>query len=157
MTSNAGASTAGQGKVMGFDTDENLKAEENEYAKMKDKVMTAVKGLFRPEFLNRVDDTIVFRALSAEQINKIVEILTAELVNRLADMDISIELDESALNFTAKEGFNKEYGARPLKRAIQRLLEDQISDKILREEIKEHSKVKISCEDEKELKFDIEN
>ena len=157
MTSNAGASTAGQGNVMGFDTDENLKAEENEYAKMKDKVMTAVKGLFRPEFLNRVDDTIVFRALSAEQINKIVEILTAELVNRLADMDISIELDESALNFTAKEGFNKEYGARPLKRAIQRLLEDQISDKILREEIKEHSKVKISCEDEKELKFDIEN
>lgn len=157
MTSNAGASTAGQGKVMGFDTDENLKAEENEYAKMKDKVMTAVKGLFRPEFLNRVDDTIVFRALSAEQINKIVKILTSELVNRLADMDISIELDESALNFVAKEGFNKEYGARPLKRAIQRLLEDQISDKILREEIKEHSKVKISCEDEKELKFDIEN
>jgi ATP-dependent Clp protease ATP-binding subunit ClpB len=98
---------------------------------MRTKVMDALRYHFRPEFLNRLDDIIIFHALSMEQIKKIVDIQTARLNKRLAENKISLELDAGARDFLASEGFDPSYGARPLKRAIQRLIENPLAMSIL--------------------------
>jgi ATP-dependent Clp protease ATP-binding subunit ClpB len=98
---------------------------------MRTKVMEALRYHFRPEFLNRLDDIIIFHALSMEQIKKIVDIQVARLNKRLAENKISLELDAGARDFLASEGFDPSYGARPLKRAIQRLIENPLAMSIL--------------------------
>ncbi len=155
MTSNVGAATIQRQKTFGFGlaTDAESAVQDN-YNKMKENVLAELKRNFRPEFLNRVDDIIVFHALTEKEIESIVHILVSELEKRLLDRDIRIEIDEKAMKLITKQGYDMEFGARPLKRAIQRMLEDEISERILREDIKESDYVVVTEKDEK-LDFDV--
>ncbi len=140
MTSNVGATTIGKEKSLGFatmkDKDEEAKTS---YEKMKENIMVELKKGFRPEFLNRIDDIIVFHSLLESHIDKIVKLMTKDVIKRLKEMDIDLEISEDAVKLIAKEGFDLEYGARPLKRAIQKELEDQLSEAILRGTVKKGS------------------
>ena len=109
---------------------QELAGEEN-YAEMKAAVMEVVGQQFRPEFINRVDDAVVFHPLDREQIRKIVEIQLRYLTARLAERDIDLELDDAALDHLADAGYDPVYGARPLKRAIQAKLENPLAEQIL--------------------------
>ena len=104
---------------------------------MKEKVMTEVRKLFRPEFLNRLDDIIVFHELNEEQIRQIVEFMTEDLEKRLAERKLGLEIADAAKSWLAKAGFDPVYGARPLRRAIERYVENPLSAKILAGEFKE--------------------
>jgi ATP-dependent Clp protease ATP-binding subunit ClpC len=101
---------------------------------MKEKVMDAVKKTFRPEFINRVDEIIVFHELTEEQLRKIVDLMVLDLQKRLADRKLEVELTEEAKLWLAKEGFDPVYGARPLRRAIERYVENPLSTRLLRGE-----------------------
>ena len=155
MTSNVGASTIQRQKTLGFGLAADTEAlAKDSYNKMKDNVMAELKRDFRPEFLNRVDDIIVFHALTENEIESIVHILVSDLERRLLDREIRIEIDEKAMKLITKQGYDLEFGARPLKRAIQRMLEDEISEKILREDIKESDYVVVTEKDGK-IDFDV--
>ena len=132
MTSNVGATTINKQKTLGFSSNKDDKEKaKDQYDKMKENIMGELKKQFRPEFLNRIDDTIVFHSLSEDDISKIVIIMTKDLINRLEVLGIKLELTEEAIKFISKAGFDLEYGARPLKRAIQKELEDELSEEIL--------------------------
>jgi ATP-dependent Clp protease ATP-binding subunit ClpC len=129
MTSNVGAREIAQGTPIGFsgaDSKRGLSDKE-----INSRVMTEMKKLFRPEFLNRIDDIIVFKSLTTEQIAQIVELMVCDLRDRLIAQGMSINLTEAARNFIAEEGTDVTFGARPLRRAIQRILEDPISEQVL--------------------------
>ena len=129
MTSNLGASEilgVGSSKL-GFNNDR----ETNEHIRIKDKVMAEVKRSFKPEFLNRIDEIIVFDRLKKEEINAIAKLMLNSLSKRLADNDISVSFTDSAISKIAEEGFDEVYGARPLRRAIQNKIEDMLSEKII--------------------------
>ncbi|WFD12410.1 ATP-dependent Clp protease ATP-binding subunit [Tepidibacter hydrothermalis] len=133
MTSNVGAHNIYNQKTLGFK--KHLGSEEiqkSEYEKMKENVMKELRLKFKPEFLNRIDEIIVFHSLDQEHIDEIVKLMIKNLQERLKSMDINLELEDCAIKLIAKEGFNREYGARPLKRSIQKLLEDNISEEILK-------------------------
>lgn len=149
MTSNVGASTIRKEKVMGFSTAKGEDAAKNEYEKMKENIMGELKNRFRPEFLNRIDDIVVFHSLSKEDIGKIVKLMTKEVVNRLKEMNIKLDISDEAVELISKEGTDLEYGARPLKRAIQKQLEDELSEAILRGDVKKGSDVLASVIDDK--------
>ena len=104
-------------------------------------VQDALQRAFRPELLNRIDETIVFHPLSRAQIGEIVGLMVAEVQKRLAERDITCELTEAACDWLVKEGFNVSYGARPLRRAIQRHLENQLSRGVLAGEFNEHDHI----------------
>ena len=104
------------------------------YEQMKEKVMDAVKKGFRPEFLNRVDEIIVFHELAEEQLRSIIDLMIKDLQKRLADRKLGVELTEAAKLWLVKEGFDPVYGARPLRRAIERYVENPLSTKLLRGE-----------------------
>ncbi|HEU4962498.1 MAG TPA: ATP-dependent Clp protease ATP-binding subunit [Bacilli bacterium] len=145
MTSNIGAQDIKKGGGLGFTTDD----ENRKYTNMKDKVMEELKKNFRPEFLNRIDDTIVFHPLDKENIRSIVDLLTDELKKRLVELNIHFKLTDPAKDFLAKEGYDPQYGARPLKRAIQRHIEDQLSEALLSGVIKKGDEVLIDAEEDK--------
>jgi len=128
MTSNVGAHLLRQEKAVGFRTEET---EEN-YQNMRDQVMGELKRTFRPEFLNRIDDVIVFHALEREHINQIVNLMLDELRTRLQDFDLTISVTAAAQDYLAEKGFDPTYGARPLRRAIQHLIEDEVSEELLK-------------------------
>jgi ATP-dependent Clp protease ATP-binding subunit ClpC len=139
MTSNIGTKDIKLDKVLGFG---DLK-DETKYDKMKSSIDDAVKRVFSPEFLNRIDDFIVFKQLERESILKIVDIAIHRLLDRLKIQNISIEVSKSAKEFLSDKGFDLNYGARPLRRAIQRFVEDPLSEEILKGNIKENSKIRI--------------
>lgn len=141
MTSNVGAQTIKKGGALGFTA-----TRESDYIDMKDKVMDELKKQFRPEFLNRIDEMIVFHPLAEEHIKEIVNLLAEELRKRLKEQAIDFVLTEGAKAFLAKEGFDPTYGARPLKRAIQRHIEDRLSEALLTNEIKRGDRVNIDME-----------
>ena len=141
MTSNVGATKIKQQKNLGFTTISNEEKEADEYEKMKECIMSELKKQFRPEFLNRIDDIIVFHALNEEHISQIVILMAEQVVKRLKEMDINLEMDDEAISLIAKSGIDLEYGARPLKRAIQKELEDELSEAILRGEVKKGSSI----------------
>ena len=128
MTSNVGASALKQNKYVGF----NINDTQQEYKDMKGKVMEELKKAFRPEFLNRVDETIVFHALEKKHLKEIVVLLANQLIKRLKEQEISLVLTESALEKISVEGYDPEYGARPLRRAIQKHIEDRLSEELLK-------------------------
>ncbi len=128
MTSNVGATALKQNKYVGF----NINDTQQEYKDMKGKVMEELKKAFRPEFLNRVDETIVFHALEKKHLKEIVVLLADQLIKRLKEQEISLELTDSALEKIAEEGYDPEYGARPLRRAIQKHIEDRLSEELLK-------------------------
>lgn len=140
MTSNAGAEMIRKGGSLGFKPDTA-----SQYDDMKSKVMDELKKSFRPEFINRVDEIIVFHPLNEAQINNIVDLMVKELQNRLNDHDISFAVTDEAKAFLAKEGFDPQYGARPLKRAIQRHIEDKLSEALLLGTIKRGDSVTIGA------------
>jgi ATP-dependent Clp protease ATP-binding subunit ClpC len=151
MTSNVGTRDIKMDKVFGFGEQEGG----DKYKKMKTLLETEVKRVFSPEFLNRIDDTIVFKQLTLDSISQIVQVNSKELFKRLEEQGITVELKKEALHFLAEKGFDENYGARPLRRAIQKYLEDPISESILKGEIGEGTKIiaKFKKGDE-ELTFD---
>ncbi|WP_243292356.1 ATP-dependent protease ATP-binding subunit ClpC [Bacillus sp. FJAT-47783] len=137
MTSNVGASELKRNKYVGF----NVQDEGKDYKDMKGKVMTELKKAFRPEFLNRIDEIIVFHSLEQQHLKEIAMLMTDELTKRLKEQDIELELTEAAKDKLAQEGFDPEYGARPLRRAIQKNIEDRLSEELLRGTIEKGRKV----------------
>lgn len=128
MTSNVGAENLKKNKYVGF----NLQDGEQKYKDMKGKMLEELKKAFRPEFLNRVDEMIVFHSLEKEHLKEIVTLMTATLTKRLQEQEIELELTEAAQEKIAKEGYDPEYGARPLRRALQKHIEDRLSEELLK-------------------------
>jgi ATP-dependent Clp protease ATP-binding subunit ClpC len=128
MTSNVGAEALKRNKYVGF----NIQDGEQDYKDMKGKVMEELKKAFRPEFLNRIDEIIVFHALERKHLEEIVTLLSDQLVKRLKEQHISLELTEAAKGKISIEGYDPEYGARPLRRAIQKHVEDRLSEELLK-------------------------
>ncbi len=128
MTTNLGSRDVSKGQNLGFAPDDN---EVTAYEQMKGKVQQELKQHFRPEFLNRIDDVIVFHQLSKNEIIEIVDLMIAGLEKRLMDMDMAIELTTAAKDLLAERGYDPQLGARPLRRTIQRELEDPLSEKML--------------------------
>lgn len=143
MTSNVGAKMIKHDSALGFLTQNP----ENEYNSMKSQVMKELKQTFRPEFINRVDEVIVFHALNLENIKEIVNLMVNELSNRLKEQDIEFELTGDVKEFLAKEGYDPNYGARPLRRLIQKYIEDMLSEELLKETIKKGDKINIDVKD----------
>lgn len=147
MTSNAGAQRIVDPKKLGFSNVENA---ESEHKDMKNNVMEEIKRMFKPEFLNRIDDIIVFRALSKEDVKGIAALMLKELKNRLAkQMDITLTYGDTVKNFIFEKGYDKKYGARPLKRAIQNNIEDSLAEEILSGKIQASDKVSMTVVDGK--------
>ena len=151
MTSNVGARLITDKKTLGFSgilskEDEKLKAENDT---IKRDVMQEAKREFKPEFLNRIDEIIVFHKLSKEDITQIIDNMLKTVQNRMNKQNIKFDVDEKAKELIAKEGTDLNYGARPLKRAIQNLIEDRIAEGILNDEIKPRKKVVLTAKDEK--------
>lgn len=134
MTSNAGVELIKREAGIGFAAKGGAKAAKQSYEAMKEKVMGEVKKMFRPEFLNRLDEIIVFHELTEEQLRSIVDLLVKDLQQRLADRKLEVDLTEGAKLWLAKEGYDPIYGARPLRRAIERYVENPLSTKLLRGE-----------------------
>ncbi|MBQ8559578.1 MAG: ATP-dependent Clp protease ATP-binding subunit [Tyzzerella sp.] len=150
MTSNAGAKAIVEPKKLGFVTKEDA---EGDYKKMKSNVMEEVKRLFRPEFLNRIDETIVFHALTEEHMKKIVSLMCRELVNRSREqLDIKLVIRDSAKKYIVEKGTDTKYGARPLRRAMQTELEDKLAEAILNGEVSKGIEVEVGVS-KKEIKF----
>ncbi len=148
MTSNVGAKLITESKKLGFSNSSNEEERNKiDYENAKRDIMQEVKKEFRPEFINRIDEIIVFHKLEQEDIEKIVNLMLTNLLKRLEDQGYIIEIDESVKNYVIKEGTDKNYGARPLRRAIQTIVEDTITDGILNGEIKINEK-KILIESE---------
>lgn len=154
MTSNVGAKTIKKQKILGFGSPNEEDKEKDEYEKMKENIMVELKKQFRPEFLNRIDDIIVFHSLNKEDISKIVKLMCKTLVERLEEMTIRLEMDEEAINLIAKSGFDLEYGARPLKRSIQKELENELSELILQGTIKSGDTVEATVKEGK-MAFEV--
>ena len=129
MTSNVGASMITTQGKLGFTTGDDAK--KDKYDKLKDTVNEELKKAFRPEFLNRIDDIIVFAHLSKEEIREIVDLMMKDLFKRLAERQLSVEVTDEVKDFLAKDGYSEAYGARPLRRLIQRKIEDQLAEEIL--------------------------
>ena len=150
MTSNAGAENIVSPKNLGFNASNSP---EREYNDMKEKVMEEVKRLFKPEFLNRIDEMIVFHMLTKENVARIVDIMIESINKRIKEqMELSIELDEKAKEYIVNEGFDEKYGARPLKRALQSKVEDELAEQILEGRIKTGDNVLISADKDSEGK-----
>lgn len=141
MTSNIGAETLKKQGSIGFKSQE----EEMTYQSMKSRLLEEVKKVFKPEFLNRVDDTIVFRPLTKEDLEKIIELEIKDVESRLKDQDILIDLTKEAKDFLVERGFDKVFGARPLKRTIQRFLEDPLAEEIIKGNYKNGAKVRVTA------------
>ncbi|MDI6709781.1 MAG: ATP-dependent Clp protease ATP-binding subunit [Thermoanaerobacterales bacterium] len=129
MTSNVGVSLLRREGTLGFVTNEDARAE---YEKMKERVMSELHRTFRPEFLNRIDEIIVFHSLTGEHIRKIVDLMLEEVNKRLKENEVEVEFTEDLKDLLAKEGFDEKFGARPLRRTIQRKVEDRLSEELLR-------------------------
>ena len=152
MTSNAGAQAIVEPKQLGFIS---TKDEKKDYEKMKSGVMEEVRRLFKPEFLNRIDEIMVFHTLKKEEIRKIVTLLLKSLENRcLEQMEIHLNVTGSAIDYLAEAGFDSKYGARPIRRAIQSKIEDSLANELLEGKIKRGDHVQVQCRN-KEIKFTV--
>jgi ATP-dependent Clp protease ATP-binding subunit ClpC len=139
MTSNAGTSLKGNG--IGFSKDN--------YASLASKINDVLKETFRPEFLNRVDETIIFTKLSKDELRKIVDIMLKEILSEAMDKNISIEITDNAKAFLLEKGYDEKYGARPLRRAIQKYVEDEIAELYIKGVYREGSSIKIDAKNDK--------
>ena len=152
MTSNVGARDITKGKSLGF----HQRSDESAYEVMRDRVKEEIERAFNPEFLNRVDDVIVFHPLSRDQIAEIVHIMLKEVENRLAEENHKLKLTDAAIAFLVEHGYDEKFGARPLRRAIQRFLEDPLSEKILSTELSNGEDIEVDVAPEgKALEFRV--
>ena len=141
MSSNLGATALRDEKEVGFGAADRKFDHDN----MESKIREEMKKHFRPEFLNRIDESIVFHALEREQLREITRLLTNDLIKQLAEKNIDLRITSAALDVIAEEGYNPEYGARPLRRAIQNLIEDKLSDEIIGGTVKANDKITIGA------------
>ena len=150
MTSNIGASKIKSQKNLGFVEKDDNEMQEKE----KEMFLSELKKYFKPEFINRVDEIVVFESLTKEDINKIVMLMVDDLNQRLSMRNIRLNLDEAAISLIADKGYSKEYGARQLQRSIQKMIEDELSRMILKKQIKDNDEVNITVKEEK-LDFSV--
>ena len=148
MTSNIGARLITDKKTLGFASTEDNK-ESKEYEKTKKEVLAQLKKEFRPEFINRIDEIIVFHKLLPEEIKQIADIMLKQIVKRLKEQNIEITIDEKAKDLVIKKGTDSTYGARPLRRAIQTMIEDKIAEEIIEGNLKNGEKATITANEEK--------
>jgi len=151
MTSNLGARDISKGTSLGFTTQKGVGMD---YDKMKDRVLSELKKTFRPELLNRIDDVIVFHELSHAEIKQIVDLLMKRVRDQLAEQEIEIILSDDAKEALVMEGYDPVYGARPLRRAIQKLIEDPLSEKVLAKELLPGSTILIATDREGRIVFE---
>lgn len=147
MTSNVGASMISTGSKLGFTTADD--AAKDKYEKLKDTVMEEMKKSFRPEFLNRIDDIIVFAHLTKPEIRKIVDLMFNDLFKRLESQDLKIEVTDEVKDYLAEDGYSEAYGARPLRRLIQKKIEDGLAEEILAGQYSAGQKIVLKLEDKK--------
>ena len=143
LTSNVGAERLQKGSAMGFTSPD----EEEDYSRMKDNLTEEAKKVFRPEFLNRFDDILVFRSLGKEELKQILELELEKVRKRLTERNINFELDESARDLLLEKGYDPTYGARPMRRAVERHLEDPMAEEIIRGELREDATITIKAKD----------
>lgn len=147
MTSNVGASSLQRKNTLGFSSGDDV--EKEEYKKNKEIISEELKKTFRPEFLNRLDEIILFQNLTEKDVNKVSKLMLDEMVQRLAKLDITVSYGEDLVDFVSKEGFDKEYGARPLERVIRTQIEDSLAEAILREDVKKSDEIEIEVQEDK--------
>lgn len=149
MTSNIGASMIANQSKLGFSTGGD-DAKKDKYEKLKDTVMEELKKAFRPEFLNRIDDTIVFAHLSPSEIREIVDLMLKDLFKRLQERSLDVEVTDEVKDFLAKDGYSEAYGARPLRRLIQKKIEDILAEEILTNKYAEGDTIILKMNEEKD-------
>ena len=149
MTSNIGARLITDKTTLGFSAGDKKEESQKEYETIKKDVMGELKKQFRPEFINRIDEIIVFHKLNEEDIKQIIDIMLNQVTKRMAEKSYKFEIDNSVKELIAKKGVDTDYGARPLKRAIQNILEDKIAEEVLNGNIKPNKKAVIKAEDDK--------
>jgi ATP-dependent Clp protease ATP-binding subunit ClpC len=147
MTSNVGAETIKKGSTLGFTPIKD----ETSYEHMREKIMDEAKRLFRPEFLNRLDDIIVFRPLTKPDLVEILELEVVKVMERLKSKKLQIVLDEKAKEFLVQKGYDPTYGARPMRRSVERFLEDPLAEEILKGNLHEGDPVQVTVENDKLL------
>jgi ATP-dependent Clp protease ATP-binding subunit ClpC len=151
LTSNTGAELIKKQNSLGFDA---MSKDDDDYEGMKEKILNAAKGSFKPEFLNRLDDQIVFHMLEKKDLVQIVDLEIEKVIGRLRDKDITITLDEAGKDFLIEEGYDPTYGARPMRRAVEKHLEDPLAEHLLRGDIKEGDLVTVTFnKEDKRLAF----
>jgi ATP-dependent Clp protease ATP-binding subunit ClpC len=149
MTSNVGSDLIRRETTLGFATKtEESKTIEQQYEKMKEKVLNELRNTFRPEFLNRVDGTVVFHALSKEHIRGIVDLMLAEVNTQLTVKGVSLEVTDAAKEWLGEKGYDQVFGARPLRRLIQNEVEDRLSEALLEGRFGPGETIVLDCEDE---------
>jgi ATP-dependent Clp protease ATP-binding subunit ClpC len=145
MTSNVGAEILQRNTSMGFGLEDNL---ENEYEKIREKILDETKRVFKPEFLNRLNELVIFKSLGREDMKAIVELELRNVSNRLKDQGLVFDFSEAAKSFLIEKGYDAKYGARPLRRAIERHLEDSLAEAILGGEIKAGEVIQVDVQDD---------
>jgi ATP-dependent Clp protease ATP-binding subunit ClpC len=151
MTSNVGAEILQRNTSMGFGMEHSS---ENEYEKIREKILDETKRVFKPEFLNRLNDLVIFKSLGREDMESIVSLELRNLADRLKDRDLTFEFDDAAKAFLIEKGYDEKYGARPLRRAVEKHLEDSLAEVILSGEIKPGELIKVELNEAGEgLKF----
>ena len=148
LTSNVGASTIKRQTTLGFGA---MDKDESDFEGMKEKILEESKRLFKPEFLNRLDDLVVFHMLEKKDLDQIVDLEINKLLKRLRDKEITLELDVTARDLLVKKGFDPAYGARPMRRAVERYLEDPLAEALLRGDVKPGDTAKVICPEGKEV------
>ena len=152
MTSNVGADILQRNTSMGFGVESNA---ESEYEKIREKILDETKRIFKPEFLNRLNDLVIFKSLGKEDMHEIVDLELKAVSDRLRERDLVFEFSEGAKSFLIENGYDEKYGARPLRRAVEKHLEDSLAEAILSGEIKPGELIKVTlAEDEKSLRFE---
>nr|PZN74243.1 MAG: ATP-dependent Clp protease ATP-binding subunit ClpC [Bacillota bacterium] len=150
MTSNAGAQAIQGDKKLGFTVQED---EKERYERMRSRVMDEVKRIFRPEFLNRIDEIIIFHSLNKDHLKQIVQLEVKKVADRLKEQGVEMTISEGALEKLVAEGYDEKFGARPLRRAIQRLVEDPLSEEMLRKPFQYGEKVHVDTDAEGKIIF----
>ncbi|MFC1933057.1 ATP-dependent Clp protease ATP-binding subunit [Chloroflexota bacterium] len=149
MTSNIGAELIRKGSSIGFTSrSDETKTQQMDYEKMKEKLLGELKKSFRPEFLNRIDGVVVFHALTKEHIRKIVDLMLATVTQQLLEKEVKLEVTDAARDFLGEKGYDEVFGARPLRRAIQDMVEDKLSDSLLRGKFRSGDTVVVDLEGE---------
>ena len=148
MTSNVGATSIRKQNVLGFSA--GIDEDKAEYEKMKETIIEELRKTFRPEFLNRLDEVIVFHSLEEKHVKEIVDIMIKDLEKRLEKLDVKIKVTEKTKAHIASSGFDPIYGARPLERTIRRMIEDELAEEILRGNVSKNDNIIIDYDTEKD-------
>jgi ATP-dependent Clp protease ATP-binding subunit ClpC len=147
MTSNVGAELIRKGSTIGFTVHDEAKTRQESYERMKEKLLGELKKTFRPEFLNRIDGVVVFHSLTREHIREIVDLMLVSATQQLAEKEIKLEVTEAAKDFLGEKGYDEVFGARPLRRVIQDMVEDKLSDDLLRGKFQSGDTVVVDVEE----------